>query len=77
MQKKIPHKILLCAVALISLHILGILQYTILSKKGIFNSFIFVSLPFLAKDSLSILLALLISEKITFLKNKNNKAASI
>ena len=75
--QKIPHKILLCAVALASLHILGILQYTILSGKGIINSFILVSLPFLIKDSLSILLALLISEKITFLKNKNNKAASI
>ena len=67
-EKKI-NKILLCAIALASLHILGILQYSILSGRGIIDSFVLVSLPFLLKDSLSILLALLISEKLTGLKH--------
>ncbi len=70
-EKRI-NKILLCTIALASLHILGILQYSILSGIGLINSFALVSLPFLLKDSLSILLALLISERLTNLKQKNN-----
>ncbi len=57
-------KIILIAIALASLHILGILQYSFLTGVGIANSFMLVSLPFLIKDSLSIILALLISEKL-------------
>ena len=70
--EKKTNKILLCAIALASLHILGILQYSILSGRGIIDSFVLVSLPFLLKDSLSILLALLISERLANLKYKNS-----
>ena len=65
-EKKTVYKILLCVIALMLLHILGVLQYSILSGIGIINTFMLVSLPFLVKDGLSILLALLISERFTF-----------
>lgn len=62
--EKTLNKIALSIVALASLHILGILQYSILTGVGIVNAFMLVSLPFLLKDSLSVLLALLMSEKV-------------
>ena len=62
--EKVSSKILLSVVALASLHLLGILQYSIITGMGITNAFMLVSLPFLFKDSLSILLALLVSEKL-------------
>ncbi len=68
--KKVVSKIIISAVALASLHILGILQYSILSGRSIISAFALVSMPFLIKDSLSILLALLVSEKINLLKSE-------
>ena len=62
--KTTSKKIILSAIALATCHILGIIQYSILTTNNIINSFTLVSLPFLLKDSLSILLALMISEKI-------------
>lgn len=57
-------KILFSLLGLASCHFLGVLQYSIISGISLFQSFLLVSLPFLLKDSLSIILALLISEKL-------------
>lgn len=56
-------KIILGSLGLICLHLFGVLQYSILSGLSFYQSFLLVSLPFLLKDSLSIILALLICEK--------------
>lgn len=65
-------KILFSLFGLASCHFLGILQYSIISGINLLQSFLLVSLPFLLKDSLSIILALLISEKLINRKNSYN-----
>ena len=65
-------KILFSLLGLASCHFLGILQYSIISGINLLQSFLLVSLPFLLKDSLSIILALLISEKLINRKNSYN-----
>lgn len=45
-------------------HLCGVIQYSLISKVSIFASFITVSLPFLAKDIILVILALYLSKKI-------------
>lgn len=66
--KTVQGKIALSAIALATLHILGILQYGILTGKNFNVVFMLVSLPFLVKDSLSIILAFIISDRIDFIR---------
>ena len=62
--KNTMNKILLSMVGLIILHIFGILQYSILTGINIIKVATLVSIPFLLKDALSVLLAFIISNKV-------------
>lgn len=57
-------KVLFSFIGLISCHFLGVLQYSIITGINFYQAFLLVSLPFLLKDSLSIILALIIYQKI-------------
>lgn len=72
-SKNIVNTILLSGIGLISCHTLGVLQYSILTGMNLIQAFSLVSLPFLLKDSLSIILALLISDKVKSIKGKEIK----
>lgn len=69
-SKNIVNAILLSEIGLILCHLFGVLQYSILTGVNLIQAFLLVSVPFLLKDSLSILLALIISDKIDIRKNK-------
>lgn len=56
-------KIVLALVGILSLHVFGVLQYSILTHMSFVSAAMLVSIPFLLKDTLSVLLALLISSK--------------
>lgn len=47
-------------------HLLGILQFSFLTKNSFFSSLLIVSLPYLVKDVLSIILAYFIGKKLKF-----------
>ena len=68
--KNIPTKILLSIIGLMLCHILGILQYSFLTNTNIIQAFMLVSLPFLLKDALSVILAFMISEKFKIKKSE-------
>ncbi len=57
-------KVSFALVGLILLHVFGVLQYSILTGMSFINAACLVSIPFLLKDSLSVLLALLVSSKL-------------
>lgn len=57
-------KVLFSLVGLLLLHVFGVLQYSILTGMGFVNSALLVSVPFLLKDCLSVLLALLVSSQL-------------
>ena len=57
-------RIFLMIFAVIICHIMGIVQYSIVSGNGIFITFLSVSLPFIIKDILLVFLASFISKKI-------------
>lgn len=57
-------------------HILGIVQYSILSKNNLLSSFLMVSFPFLIKDTLSVVMAKVFAiylNKILALNNSYNE----
>ncbi len=56
-------KVFVALVGLVLLHVFGVLQYSILTGMGFINTALLVSVPFLLKDCLSVLLALLVSSK--------------
>lgn len=51
-------------IGLILLHICGVLQYSFLTSMNFINVSLLVSIPFLLKDCLSVLLALIVSNKL-------------
>lgn len=57
-------KILFCSLGLISCHIFGIFWYSFLSKNDIFTSFVTMSLPYLFKDALLIIIAYFLAKLI-------------
>lgn len=59
-------KILFALFGLFLLHLCGVLQYSILTGMNFINASLLVSIPFLLKDSLSVLLALLISSNFEY-----------
>ncbi|MCI9247064.1 MAG: biotin transporter BioY [Clostridia bacterium] len=65
-SKKIISKLLFTLLGLLSCHFFGVLQYSILTGISFSNSALLVSIPFLLKDSLSILLALICSSKVKY-----------
>ena len=50
-------KVSLFALGLISCHLLGVIQYSLVTGTDFFRAFLLVSLPFLLKDSLSVFAA--------------------
>ena len=56
-------KILLGITGLLLCHICGIIQYSVLTGMSLINSAVLVSIPFLAKDIVSVLLAFLVTKK--------------
>ena len=57
-------KILFSAIGLILCHLVGVLWYSFVSKIDIFTSFVTMSLPYLFKDAILILLAYFLSKII-------------
>lgn len=57
-------RVFVALVGLVLLHIFGVLQYSILTGMGFMNAALLVSVPFLLKDCLSVLLALLVSSTV-------------
>lgn len=67
--KKANHfltKLAFSAFGLFLCHLFGVLQYSILTGMNIFQATMLVSVPFLLKDGLSVLLAFILSEKFNF-----------
>ncbi len=58
-------KILFCASAVLACHILGIIQYSIVTGVGIWTSAITASLPFLLKDFIIVFSAFVTAKKIS------------
>lgn len=56
--------IILGLIGLILCHILGVIQFTVVTSGEIFKSFLIVSMPYLLKDSLSIVAAYLVAETV-------------
>lgn len=56
--------ILIGALGLIPCHLLGVLQFSIISHMGIIESAVLVSLPYLIKDVISVILAYIVGEKV-------------
>lgn len=56
-KSRIAFKILLCAAGLIACHILGVLQYSLVTGTPFIASWLGVSLPYLIKDAVSVALA--------------------
>jgi len=64
--KKTNHlvsKLALSALGLLLCHLFGVLQYSILTGMNVLQATMLVSVPFLLKDGLSVLLAFMLSEK--------------
>ena len=61
-SKSIIRKIILSITGLLLVHIFGILQYSILTTVTITKAFLLVSLPFLFKDLLSVILAFILTD---------------
>lgn len=64
--KKTNHllsKLALATIGLLLCHLFGVLQYSILTGINVFQATMLVSLPFLLKDGLSVLLAFMVYEK--------------
>ena len=57
-------KVFVALVGLVLLHIFGVVQYSILTGMNFMNAALLVSVPFLLKDCLSVLLALLVSSTV-------------
>lgn len=57
-------RLLFLFLGLLSCHLCGILQYCILTKFSVIDATLLISVPFLVKDSISILLAFFISNKM-------------
>ena len=64
--KHLITKLALSAIGLLLCHLFGVLQYSILTGINPIQASMLVSVPFLLKDSLSVLLAFMISEKFKF-----------
>ncbi len=65
-SKYIVLKIGLSAIGIMICHLLGVLQYSFLTGLNLLQAFLLVSLPFLLKDSFSVILAYMISNKIQY-----------
>lgn len=63
-------KLLLSFIGVLLCHISGVVHYGVIYKVGLLPSFLAVSLPFIVKDIISIILAASISTYITRLINK-------
>ena len=57
-------RVVLCLAGLAICHICGVLQYSFVTQNGILPSFVIVSLPYLIKDIASVILAILIADRI-------------
>ena len=55
-------KIILGIIGLLLCHFCGVVQYSILTGMELINSIVLVSIPFLAKDIVSVILAFLVSQ---------------
>lgn len=62
--KRKPIKIIFMISAVLICHIMGIIQYSLVSSVGLFASFVAVSLPFLLKDFIVVFLTDLIAKRI-------------
>lgn len=56
--------ILLGAIGTVICHLMGIIQYSLISQIGMLNSFLVVSLPYILKDILLVILAYFINTRI-------------
>lgn len=63
-KKNKPIKILLCFLAVISCHLAGVIQYSIVSGNNLWVSFLTASFPFLIKDIIVVFLADFIAKKV-------------
>ena len=52
-------------IGIILCHLCGIVQYCFVAKTGFFEAFIIVSLPFIFKDFISVILAFFIAKKVS------------
>lgn len=66
-------QIVLSAAGLLLCHLFGAIQYSILTPNNLIQSILLVSLPFLVKDSISVLLAYMVSKKANFNIGKQEK----
>ena len=57
-------KLILGIIGLLLCHLFGVLQYSLLTGIDIIKASMLVSVPFLIKDVLSVLLAFMLSEKL-------------
>ncbi|MCI8444403.1 MAG: biotin transporter BioY [Clostridia bacterium] len=62
--KNLISKLAISAIGLLLCHLLGVLQYSILTNTNLIYAASLVSIPFLLKDFFSVLLAFLVSEKL-------------
>lgn len=69
--KRIAQKNLLSGIGLMFCHFIGVLQYSFLTGVTLTQAFLLVSLPFILKDSFSVVLAFIISEQIDFIKSRH------
>ena len=73
MNKKVL-KALLIVSGVICLHLIGCIQFSLLTSSSLLYAFITVSAPFIAKDIISVIIAQLIYRKLKFyLKTDNFK----
>jgi len=58
------NKIIFGIIGLLICHFFGVLQFSFITKSGMIHSFLVVSLPYIIKDVLSVIIAFLFSKKI-------------
>ena len=68
--KSVYSKVFFAIFGLLLCHLFGILQYSILTNISFINSALLVSVPFLFKDILSVLLAFMLSSNVNYLGKK-------
>lgn len=71
--KHIVTQIALSVAGLLLCHLFGSIQYSILTPNNLIQSILLVSLPFLVKDGISVLLAYMVSKKANFNIGKQEK----
>lgn len=62
------NKIILSLIGLFICHLLGVLQYSLLTHTNILSGFLVVSIPYLLKDIISIFLAYIVANKLKIIK---------